>query len=132
MRIEDYESICNVADPADIAAALSERYGAGCNAFWLSHGDKENPALSILVNGELAYLLYFPKEGHPGLASVGNLHGLTPEGFSEFFPDQSNDSFDIMNEAVVPFSDALKAAQEFSISGTLPKCMEWDSLADGE
>lgn len=57
---------------------------------------------------------------------------LTSEGFSEFFPDQSNDSFDIMNEAVVPFSDALKAAMEVSISGALPKCIEWNSLVDGE
>jgi hypothetical protein len=37
-----------------------------------------------------------------------------------------------MNEAVVSFWDALKAAQEFAISGTMPKSIRWDSLVYGE
>jgi len=37
-----------------------------------------------------------------------------------------------MNEAVVPFRDALKAAQEFAISATKPRSIRWESLVDGE
>jgi hypothetical protein len=33
-----------------------------------------------------------------------------------------------MNEAGVPFSDALKAAQEFAISKSMPKCIQWNEL----
>ena len=132
MRIKDYKSICNVTNPADIAAALQRRHGAGRNAFWLSYGSDLHPAISILVSGELAYVHYFPDDDHPGFASVGNLPGLRVGEFSEFFPEQSNDSFDIMNEAVIPFSDALKVAQEFASSPTMPKCIGWNSLVEGE
>jgi hypothetical protein len=38
MRIHDYDSVCDVAKPADIAAALSKRHDGGINSFWLSHG----------------------------------------------------------------------------------------------
>jgi hypothetical protein len=37
-----------------------------------------------------------------------------------------------MNEAVVPFSEALRVAQEFAISSARPKCIPWDSLVEGE
>jgi hypothetical protein len=132
MRIQDYDSICNVTNPADIASAMSRRHRAARNAFWLSHGSELFPAISILVNGDLAYLHYFPKERHAGLASIGDLPGLKAEEFTKFFPEQSNEPFDVMNEAVVPFSDALKVAHEFSISATMPKCIRWNSLVDGE
>jgi len=35
MRIQDYDSVCDVTKPADIAAALSKRHGNGINSFWL-------------------------------------------------------------------------------------------------
>jgi hypothetical protein len=78
MRIQDYDTVCDVTKPADIETALNKRHGAGRNSFWLSHGNKMYPALKIMVNVDLAYLHYFSKEGHPGFASVGKLSGLKP------------------------------------------------------
>lgn len=52
MRIQDYDSVCNVKSPADIEAALRKRHGAGRNAFWLSHGTEPFPAINIMVKGE--------------------------------------------------------------------------------
>jgi hypothetical protein len=85
-----------------------------------------------MVNGDIAYVHYFPKEGHPGLASVGNLPGLRSGDFTEFFPSTSKEPFDIMNEAILSFSEALRAAQEFAVSKTIPKCIQWNSLVEGE
>jgi hypothetical protein len=34
----------------------------------------------------------------------------------------------ILDGAVVPFSDALKAAQEFAISETMPRSIQWFEL----
>jgi hypothetical protein len=132
MRIEDYESVCDVTKPAEVETALSKRHGAGRNAFWLSHGSMRFPALCILVNGDLSYVLYFSKEGHPGFASVGNLPGLRPGEDSDFFAQNSDEPIGVMNETVVPFWEALKAAQEFANSATMPKSIRWDSLVDGE
>jgi hypothetical protein len=30
-----------------------------------------------------------------------------------------------MNEQVVEFSDAMKVAQEFAVSPSMPKCIRW-------
>jgi hypothetical protein len=34
----------------------------------------------------------------------------------------------VANHQVIPFSDALKVAQEFAVSAKLPKCIEWFEL----
>jgi hypothetical protein len=64
MRIQDYDSVCNVKSPADIEAALSKRHGAGRNAFWLSHGTEPFPAINIMVKGDLSLtFITFRKRG---------------------------------------------------------------------
>jgi|SRR6516162_8000616 hypothetical protein len=131
MRIEDYESKHDVTDPRDIRAVLSKRYDDR-NTFWLFHGDEEFPEMNILANGELAYVHFFPREGHPGLASVGALPNLRPGEDMVFLLYNSREPIEVMNESVIAFSDALKAAQEFAISKSLPKCIRWRSLVRGE
>ena len=84
MRIQDYDSVCNVKSPADIEAALSKRHGDGVNAFWLSHGSKLHPVMSILVKGGVAYVLYIPNDDHPGFASVAKFSGARPHETSVF------------------------------------------------
>lgn len=86
------------------------------------------PAINIMVNGDLAHVHYFPKERHPGYASVGGALGLSPEEDTEFFHDNTQETIQIMNDSMVSFSDALKAAQEFAISKSMPKCIQWDEL----
>jgi hypothetical protein len=81
-----------------------------------------------MVSGDLAYVHYFPKDRHPGFASLGMLPGLRPGGDTSFFPDDTNETFEIMNQAVVRFADALRVAQEFAISPELPKSIQWSEL----
>jgi hypothetical protein len=133
MKVTDFDipyldSAHDVTTRPEIEAALSRRDNAGMNSFWLSHGTEKFPAINIMVNGDLAYVLYFPEERHPGYASVGNLSHLSRGGITNFFHDPGGEPFDIRNEAVVPFSDAMKVAQEFSTSKHLPKCIPWNSL----
>lgn len=45
-----------------------------------------------------------------------------------FFMNSSDEPVEIMNDAVVVLSDALKVAQEFAISATMPKCIQWFEL----
>ena len=127
MRIEDYDSECDVTNPADIEKALRKRHDHGINAFWLSHGTKQFPVIGILVNGDLAHVHYFPKDREPGFASVAKVPGPRPNETSIFFVRRTEKVW-VLNGAVIPFSDALKAAQEFSISATMPKCIHWFEL----
>jgi hypothetical protein len=129
MRIEDFDSDRDLTTPLEIEAALSKRHGAGINSFWLSQGGEKRPTINIMVNGDLAYVHYFPDDDHPGFASVGGLSKLSRGGITHFFPGLTAEPFDILNEAVVPFSSALKVAQEFAISSTMPRCIAWSSLA---
>jgi hypothetical protein len=128
MKIQDYDTVRNVTSPAEIEAALRTRHGAGRNAFWLSHASKESPAINIMVMGDLAYVHYFPARRNPGCASIGAVPGLEPGEETIFFPDDTDEPLEIMNEAVVRFSDALKAAQEFAISDAMPSCIQWSEL----
>jgi hypothetical protein len=127
MKIEDYDSVCDAASPADIEAALRKRHGDGINAFWLSHGSRLHPVLSILVKGDLAYLLYIPNEDHPGFTSVSELPVARPHETTVFFVTPNEKAW-IVNGAVVPFSDALRVAQEFAISAAMPRSMRWFEL----
>jgi immunity protein Imm1 of predicted polymorphic toxin system len=117
----------DVTTLADVQAALSKRHDAGINAFWLSHGSKKLPAISILVKGDIAYVHYFPNDDHPGFASVAKLPGPRPHETTIFFVNP-NEKVWILNGAVVPFSDALKAAEEFAISETMPRSIQWSEL----
>jgi hypothetical protein len=127
MRIEDFDSERDVAKPADIGAALSRRHGVGINSFWLSHGAEEFPAINIMVKGDLAYVHYFPERGHAGFASLAKEPGPRPGETSIFFLDPTEKAW-VRNDALVSFPDALKAAQEFAISKTLPRCIRWFEL----
>jgi hypothetical protein len=125
MRIQDYDTVWDVTEPAEIKAALRKRHGAGRNAFWLSHGSNDFPTINIMVNGDLAYIHYFPERRHPGFSSIGMAPGLKSGGESVFFPSSSNEPLGIMNEQVVGFSDAMKVAQEFAFSAAMPKSIRW-------
>jgi hypothetical protein len=122
------ESVHNVETPADIDAILSKRYRLRINSFWVADSAGAFPAINIMVNGDLAYVHYFPKDQHPGYASVGGALGLNPEEDTDFFHDNAQETFPIMNDSVVPFSDALKVVQGFAISKSIPKCVQWNEL----
>jgi hypothetical protein len=101
----------------------------GNNCFWLSPEASEYPKLSLLVKADLATLLYFPTDGHPGFRSVGNVPDLEAGETTVF--STSNyppDDVEILNDAIVTFSTALKAAKEFSASAGLPPSVEWFEL----
>src|SRR5262245_7810970 len=113
MRIADFSSERVVADEADLETALAKRYAGDANAFWLWHDDGEFPALSILIKADIAYLHYFPQEGHAGFRPVGGVAGLPDGGSATFLLGPSTDDVEVLNDAVVPVPTALKVARDF-------------------
>jgi hypothetical protein len=131
MKIHDFEAGLDVATVPELEAALSRRHGVGINSFWLGHIAGGFPAINIVVNGDLAHVHYFPKEHHPGFASVADLPGPRPHDTSVFFIGPKEKIW-VLNDEIVPFSQALKAAEEFAVSNAMPKCVRWRSLVLGE
>jgi hypothetical protein len=128
--IEDYDTEYIVTKPEEIEAALSKRYPGGINSFWLYRGPEQFPSINVSVKGDLAYVHYFPREGHPGFASVGNADPRSSE--TSIFFIRPTEKIWVLNSTLVPFSDALKAAHEFAVSDTAPGCIQWNSLVAGE
>lgn len=64
LTIKDFEGRYEASSPSELESVLCRKYGRGVNGFWLSHGVDRNPALALLVNGDLATLTCFPRESH--------------------------------------------------------------------
>jgi hypothetical protein len=126
MIVEDFRESAEPGNEAELVSFLMRRYGSGVNSFWLSH-DKY-PAMSILVNGDLSSLIYFPHKRHPGFRSVGRYKNLKPGGTTVFYLDSINQQQPMINDSIVSFETSLKVAREFYNSNVLPPSIEWFEL----
>ena len=131
MIVYDFDQMFEIVTLPELEVALNRRHGIGINSFWLGHVAGGFPAINIVVKGDLAHVHYFPKEGHPGFASQAKLPVPRPDETSAFFI-RPKEKIWILNGEVIPFSEALKAAQEFALSRTMPQCLRWTSLVLGE
>ncbi len=124
MRIQDLSNIYYIENVSDLAAALSKRYEGRYNSFWIYRdAASEFPFISLLVDGSLAYLHYFPSECNAGFSSIGSA-GL-PEGETNFRLDSIRQVQPIQNSQVVNVSSAVAAVEEFYYSPDLPQAIEW-------
>jgi hypothetical protein len=128
MKIEDFEGIYEVNNMSELGTILQKRYGPGVNGFWLSHDNDKYPAISLLVKGDLATLLYVPRESHPGFTPVGRVADLDKKETTTFSVDTIEQEMEISNKAIVLFSTALSVAKDFFTSKELPRSIEWVEL----
>jgi hypothetical protein len=128
VRIEDFGGKQEARNLSEYEAALESRFGPRRNGFWIWHEEEIYPALSLLVAGELATILYFPFDGHPGFASDGKIEGLDKHGSTIFSFDRIEQEQEFPNYQVVPLVAAMSAAKEFFASKQLPTSIEWNEL----
>lgn len=129
MMIEDLKQVTHAVTTADeLEMVLRERYECDVNSFWLWPDGREFPKLLILVNADIAYLHYVPADGHAGFSSIGMPPNLQPGEWSAFYMGSMNEEQPIVNEAVVSFVDAAKAAREFFASAGMPRSIKWLEL----
>jgi hypothetical protein len=89
--------------------------------FWL--GSETFPALAIHINGNFAYLHFFPADGHPGFQPVGDAKGEDVK-----FQQEGQGEFSMRREFVVPIEQAYQAAAEFFTAPQPPSCIKWIEL----
>jgi len=128
MTIWDLKGKHEANDISEFESVLDKRYGPDVNAFWMMHDEELNPAISLLVRGDLSYIHYFPVEGHPGFASVGSIEDLDMDGFTTFRFETLEQEQEIWNRQVIPASAAMSAAKDFFNSKELPKSILWNEL----
>jgi hypothetical protein len=128
MRIWDFEGAHEASNISQLETVLQKRYRLGVNGFWLSHDNERYPCVSLLVNGDLACLHYFPTEPHPGFLSQGSLQELNPDEWTIFFLDNPDQEQEMPNSSVIHFSKAVEVARDFFSSKELPISIEWLEL----
>ncbi|NTY41639.1 Imm1 family immunity protein [Burkholderia diffusa] len=127
-KIEDFAGVCEVRTRTELDAVLAKRYlHHTVNEFWLYHGEGRYPALTFMINCQLATAHYFPETGHPGFASAGNVENLDPGGHTKFYMAE-NQTIVVSNRLVIPSEIALHAAHDFAESSRRPNCIGWIEL----
>jgi hypothetical protein len=79
----------------------------------------------VLVNQELANVHYFPEARHPGYQSAQTVPALEHGGGRDFYIDHPSERVFIVNEAIIFFEDALRAAKEFLRTSQRPESLDW-------
>ncbi len=129
MRVDGYGQTWQVEDDESLEAALVWRDHRGGGIFWLAHDTGQFPRLAIRISGNVADVIYFPQDGHPGFRCLGG-HGL-PEGGLTTLVYQGCDPASgeqVSNKFIVPFETAYSVAKEFFRSKQMTGSVSWFEL----
>jgi len=125
LEIYDFSGKHEADSFEDIEALFSSRYQESSNLYYCSANGVEYPMLQVMVKGDQAALLFFPKDRHPGFLSQGNQSG----GETEFFENKEGAKLNLANESVIPIDDALAATKCFLGKPDIrPEGIEWAEL----
>lgn len=111
-----------VENLADLQKALDFSRNQSEFSIWISLGDSQYPYINVLIKGDLAYVHYFEKEGHPGYQSIGR---STEDGMITI---NEEDQMIVPMDTLVSVDKAAKAGQEFLKTHILPNAIEWLEL----
>ncbi len=128
INVEDFAGSHQTSSIESLETILMTRDADGYNRFWLSHENSKYPSLSLLVNGSLAALTYFPKDSHPGFVPSGNRARLKSGGLTTFRIEKSGEEIQISNDAIVPMNVGAAVVKEFFLSEELPTTIHWSEL----
>jgi hypothetical protein len=130
MNVEDFTGRASFTTEAELIQRLRSVRDGNLGAFILSHDDT-GPSLWICINGDIAYLHYFPTilEQHPGYQATG----MTPAGCPEtvWFEQVhggKGGGFEMIAAALVSVEASYLAAQEFMRAAVLPGSIPWFEL----
>ena len=127
MRITHFGGTVDCTTIDELKNILNTRYGENSNNFWIARNEKY-PLLTILVKDEYANLTFFPGEDSSGFLSIGNELDLAKDDFTDFYVNTPTEIISVKNNFVIPFTTALKIAEEFFITLSKPSCIDWFEL----
>ncbi len=130
MNVWDFDGTVQVDHEADLLNRLRSARQGSFGAFVLSHDDA-GPALWGHINGDVAYLHFFPDQsgGHPGFQPVMKSPPSCGDRVRFLQIDGSEaDSFDMPRGTLIDLETAYKAAGEFLRNPSLPTSVNWIEL----
>ena len=80
------------------------------------------------MRGDLTAIYYIPGDRQAGYVSVGGKMNLNPKEMTTFPIGELGETIDVLNDSIVPFSEALEVARKFFHSQELPRSIEWFEL----
>ena len=110
MEIRTIEEFANFLQDSKLNGELGLWFGEGY------------PVLNIYIKGNLAYLHYFPGEGHPGYKS------LNGKEHTKMVLVNAEDSIEVSDDSLLEVNTALEAAKEFLTVKSKPKGVSWLEL----
>ena len=124
------KEICST--PEEVRAVMDKMVDGG-NAFNIyREQDVVFPCLSLLTQGEYAYIWYAPDESSAGIQAWGEDLGLDPEGTVKFY---SPELTEIVNDYILTRETALQVVTAFmelekwpACYEEMPDCVEWEEL----
>jgi hypothetical protein len=129
MELDDFGGSRNVRSIAQLEQVLRARSTDQLNEFSLTPDSSDYPRLWIFVRGDLAAIYYIPRDdGRAGYVSVGGKMNLNPKEMTTFAIGDAGETIDVLNDSIVPFSEALEAAKEFFHSQEMPRSIKWLEL----
>ena len=129
MIVGEFGGNHRVQSIAQLEQLLGARFKDEQNLFHLTPDSSDYPALTIHVKGDLAAIYYYRGDDRAGYVSLGGKMNLDPKELTTFSIHGSDpDTIDVLNDSIVPFSEALEAAKEFFHSQELPRSIKWLEL----
>ena len=132
MIVGDFDGNHSVQSVAQLELRLGARFKDDENGFGLTPDSSDYPVLHIYVRRDLAVIYYVPEDGQTGDVYVGGKMNLDPKEWTSFSitKHDAGETIDVLNESIVPFSEALEAAKEFfhSHAQERPRSIEWREL----
>jgi len=130
VRVWDKNGSREAVGDSELEGYFSRKGDTRADEFWIFFGSEDFPSLAVLIWGELTVLHYYPERKHPGFISHGDprVWNLAPVGVTVFPMVATGERQEVPNWAIVSSLHALQAAKEFSLSGNLPRSVEWSEL----
>lgn len=124
------EEICST--PEEVRAVMEKMVDGG-NAFNIyREQDAVFPYLSVLIQGEYAYIWYAPDESSAGIQAWGEDLGLDPEGSVDFYIPEltvTPNDYILTRETAFQVVLAFLEMEEWpTCYEELPDCVEWEEL----
>jgi hypothetical protein len=129
VRVDAYHRTWQVRDANGLHDVLTWRDKRGGARFFLSEDVDQYPMLAITITGELADVMFFLEEGHPGFRCLGG-QGLSKDGSTTFVFDGCDPwtGEDSPNEFVVSLNSAYLIAAEFLQRKRMSEAESWLEL----
>ena len=121
MIIADLRSEFVTCDESTLAHVLKRRFN-GMNEFRMVQQGSEYPVLVVWVNGDCAWLCFVACAERATFHSIGKENAR--EGTMRFVSAGPQEE-QVPLAQVIPFCDALRAANEFLVTGKMPTCVCW-------